>query len=203
MLQATDPPLVLASGSVARSGLLRAAGLHFEALPAEIDEATIRWRERTCGRTAGEAALTLALAKAEVVAGRRRDALVIGADQILACGDAWYDKPADLPAARDQLCRLRGREHVLATGVVLVGRSGVLFRHLAQPRLRMRAFSDGFLDDYLAAEGATVLGSVGCYRLEGVGLLLFDAVEGEHGAVLGLPMLALLEALRRMGVLAT
>jgi len=127
--------------------------------------------------------------------------VVVGADQILVCDRAWFDKPLDLAQARAHLCRLRGREHVLATGLVLVRGRDVKLRRLAQPRLTMRAFSDAFLDEYLQAEGAAVLGSVGCYRLEGLGLQLFDAVEGEHGAILGLPMLALLRGLREIGLL--
>ncbi|HKM63281.1 MAG TPA: Maf family nucleotide pyrophosphatase [Acidisphaera sp.] len=203
MLQADQPPLVLASASAARRALLAAAGLRFEAVAADIDEAAIREREREAGRHAGQAALALAFAKAASVADRRPDAVVIGADQILVCDGAWFDKPADLAQARAQLCRLRGREHVLTTGLVLLRGTDVLLQHLAQPRLTLRAFSDAFLDEYLRAEGTGVLGSVGCYRLEGLGLLLFDAVEGEHGAILGLPMLGLLRGLRVVGLLTT
>jgi septum formation protein len=202
VLQADHPALVLASGSVSRRALLDAAGLRFEVIPADIDEAAIRERERAAGADAGQAALSLALAKAASIAEQRPDAMVIGADQILVCDGAWFDKPPDLARARAQLSRLRGREHVLETGLVLLRGDAVVLRHLAQPRLRMRAFSDPFLDDYLASEGAAVLGSVGCYRLEGLGLHLFDAVEGEHGAILGLPMLDLLRRLREVGVLA-
>jgi septum formation protein len=201
MLQADQPRLVLASASVARRALLEAAGLRFEVVPADIDEAAIRQRERAAGGDAGQAALALAFAKAASVVEQRPDALVVGADQILVCDGAWFDKPPDLTQARAQLLGLRGREHVLETGLVLMRGRDMLLRHLARPRLTMRRFSDAFLDDYLQAEGVAVLGSVGCYRLEQLGLLLFDAVDGEHSAIVGLPMLVLLHALREIGLL--
>ena len=201
MIQVADPPLVLASASAGRRALLAAAGLSFETAPAGIDETAIRDKERAAGHAAVEAALALATAKALSVACHWPGAVVIGADQILVCDGAWFDKPADLMVAREQLCCLRGREHVLATGVALVRASDVLFRGVAEPRLRMRAFSDAFLDDYLATEGTSVLGSVGCYRVEGIGLQLFEAIEGEHSAILGLPMLSVLSVLRDIGLL--
>jgi septum formation protein len=199
--QAARPALVLASGSPARRALLEAAGLAFEVIPAELDEVSIREQSRGAGRDADETALILASAKAEAVASLRPEAVVIGADQILACQGAWLEKPGDLVAAREQLRRLRGREHTLETGAVIMRGREVLLWHLARPRLKMRAFSDRFLDAYLEAEGAAVLGAVGSYRLEGPGLQLFSAVEGDHSAILGLPMLPVLAALRKAGVL--
>jgi len=128
------------------------------------------------------------------------DALVIGADQILVCDGAWFDKPEDVGQASEQLRRLRGRSHTLVTAVLCQRGERILWQHVATPKLTMRRFSDEFLADYLAAEGGAVLSSVGAYRLEGLGVHLFERIEGEHAAILGLPLLALLGFLRQHGV---
>lgn len=201
MLQATEPSLVLASASAARAALLRAAGLVVEVLPAAVDEALAKEAARAEGASAGEAALLLAGLKAAAVARRRSDALVIGCDQILVRDGAWFDKPADLVAARAQLLALRGGAHTLETAVVCHRHGREVWRHLARPRLVMRDLSEAFLDEYLAAEGRAVLSSVGAYRLEAGGALLFERIEGEHAAILGLPLLALLAFLRQHQVL--
>ena len=192
--------LVLASQSTARLAVLQAAGLDVEARPARVDEAAVK----DAGRAEGAAPEDVALALAGLKASRVRDpgAVVIGADQILVCEGRWFDKPPDLPAARAQLQALRGKMHELVTAVVCHRDGAEIWRHLARPRLRMRPFSDAFLDTYLAHEGDTVLACVGAYRLEGPGVQLFDAVEGEHAAVLGLPLLPLLGFLRGAGLLA-
>ena len=195
------PELVLASASSARRTLLEAAGLVFTTAPAAIDEAAIRDAARAEGAEATEAALRQAALKAERVGRRRPDALVIAADQILVCDGTWYDKPADLAAARVQLAALRGRAHHLATAVLCWGGGARLWHHIAAPRLTMRAFSPAFLDAYVTAEGERMLTSVGAYRLEGLGVHLFDRIEGEHSAILGLPLLPLLGFLRQHGVL--
>lgn len=200
-LQAQAPRLVLASGSSARAMVLRATGMTFEAMPAPVNEAAAKTAAKAEGASAGEAAVLLAGLKAAAVGRRQPDALVIGCDQILVCRGAWFDKPADLAAARLQLLALRGAEHVLETAIVCHRHGGEVWRHLARPRLAMRAFSEGFLDAYLAAEGDAVLSSVGAYRLEGCGALLFERIEGEHAAILGLPLLALLGFLRQHRVL--
>jgi len=205
MIQAAVPPLVLASQSAARVTLLHAAGLRFTARPARVDEGAVKAACRAEGLDAADTALTLAGLKAERI--NDPAALVIGADQILVTLDdagheRWFDKPIDRAAARTHLQALRGRPHRLVTAVVCCRGGAEVWRHLAEPRLRMRRFSDAFLEDYLDAEGDAVLSSVGAYRLEGLGLHLFDAVDGEHSAILGLPMLPLLGFLRQHGVLA-
>ena len=193
-------PLVLASESAARAGLLDAAGLRFEARPARIDEDAVKQSAQAEGVPPADAALLLAELKAARV--REPGAVVIGADQLLVCEGRWLSKPRDLPAAREQLRALRGRTHTLFTAVTCLRDGAPLWRHVAQPRLRMRAFSDAFLEAYLAAEGDAATTSVGAYRLEGPGVHLFDAVEGEHAAILGLPLLPLLSYLRDSGVIA-
>jgi septum formation protein len=198
-LQSAAPRLVLASGSAARRQLLLAAGLSFDVEAPDIDEAAIKAATKGEGGNAEHAAAALANTKASTV--RDPDALVIGADQILVCGDTWYDKPATLDAARRQLTELRGRTHTLATAVCCKRGGQRVWRHLATPRLTMRRFSVEFLDAYIAEEGEALLGCVGAYRLEGRGLHLFDALEGEHSAILGLPMMPLVGFLRQSGVL--
>lgn len=204
-LQAPAPPLVLASASTARRAVLEGAGLVFAARPAAVDEAAIKESARAEGLSAGDTALLLADAKAARIAVRAPEALVIGADQMLVCTidgeERWFDKPPDLAAARVQLALLAGRAHRLVTAIVCWRDGARVWQHLAQPRLTMRALSDEFLDAYLALEGERVLSSVGAYRLEGPGVQLFAAVEGEHAAILGVPLLPLLGFLRDHGVL--
>lgn len=202
MMQAETPRLVLASASAARRALLDAAGLRFEALPAAVDEAAIKEGAQAEAIPPAEAALMLADAKAERIARRDPEAMVIGCDQLLVCEDRWYDKPPDLAAARAQLLALRGRTHELVTAVVCHRHGGRVWQHLARPRMTMRDFSEAFLDAYLAHEGERVLGSVGAYRLEGPGMHLFARIQGDHAAILGLPLLELLGFLRQHGVLA-
>jgi len=201
MLQRPAPRLILASASTSRRALLAAAGLSFAVQPAPIDEAAAKRSARASGATAAEAALLLADLKARHVAQAAPDAMVIGADQILVCDGAWFDKPPDIAAAREQLRTLRGRSHELATAVVCQAGQTRVWHHIAQPHLTMRDASDAFIDAYLQAEGDDVTGTVGAYRLEGRGAHLFIRVEGEHSAVLGLPLLPLLGFLRQHGVL--
>lgn len=200
-LQAATPRLVLASASAARQQLLAGAGLQFAVIPAEVDEAAIRHTARADGLSAAETALLLARLKAMQVSACDPLALVIGADQLLVCDGEWFEKPQTRAAARADLIRLRGRWHVLPTAVACVAGQVVLWQHLAQPKLLMRAFSDGLLDAYLDAEAEQATACVGAYRIEAVGLQLFEAIEGDYCSVLGLPLLPLLGFLRQHGVL--
>ena len=192
MMAPGAPPLVLASGSAARRALLQAAGLRFTVHPPEVDEAAFKAR----GGDPADIAMALAEAKAAAAPG----AVVIGADQMLVCDGACFDKPLTHAHAHAQLGRLRGRRHELLTAVACWRHGAPAWRHLSRPALTMRTFSDSFLRAYLAAEGDAVLRCVGAYRLEAAGLHLFERVEGDHSAILGLPMLPLLEFLRGSGV---
>ena len=193
--------LILASQSASRRALLTAAGLDFEALPAAVDEAALKESARAEGMSVADAAILLADAKAARIARRHPEAIIIGADQILVCEEAWFDKPEDVEAARRHLQCLRNRPHELVTAVVAWREGERAWHHVARPRLVMRDFSDAFLDDYLAREGGFVTQSVGAYRLEGLGLQLMRDIRGEHTAILGLPMLPLLAWLRDGGVI--
>jgi septum formation protein len=188
--------LVLASASPTRAGLLENAGFRVTRTPAAIDEAAVKEAFRREGADAATCAVALATAKAERISQRNHGALVVGADQMLVCGDVWFDKPPDLDHARAQLIALRGRTHELVTAAVVFRDGADLWHHVARARLVMRNFSDDFLDEYLAAAGESVLGSVGAYQLERLGVHLFTRVEGDYFTVLGLPLLPLLDFLR-------
>jgi septum formation protein len=190
-------PLVLASKSDVRGKILAAAGLRFEIRPAQIDE---RAAEAEIGATdAVAAARHLANAKARAVAAAQPGRLVLGADQTLASGSKRFSKPADAADAAAQLRELRGRSHELHSALALVRDGTVLFSCVEAARLTMRDFSDRFLDDYLDMMGETALTSVGGYQLEGIGIHLFEKVEGDYFTILGLPLLPLLAFLRQNG----
>jgi septum formation protein len=201
MLHQSGPRLVLASSSATRRALLTQAGLAFEAQAAAVDEAAIKQSAQAEAIPPGEAALMLADAKAERIQRRAPDALVIGGDQLLVCEGRWFDKPPNLATARENLLALRGRRHELVTATVCWRNGERIWQDLSTPRLTMRSFSEAFLDSYLAAEGEALCASVGAYRLEGLGAHLFSRVEGEHSAILGLPLVPLLRFLRQHGVL--
>lgn len=193
--------LILASASASRAILLRNAGVAFRAEPAAIDEEAVKRQFRLAGKNAAACAMALAEAKARVVSARHPGAIVLGADQLLVQGADWFDKPADCAAAADQLRRLAGKTHELVTAACAVRDDACLWRETTTPRMTMRRFGEAFLAGYIAAEGDALLGSVGAYRIEGRGAQLFERVDGDYFAVLGLPLLGLLGFLRGCGVL--
>jgi septum formation protein len=192
--------IVLASKSSARRAVLEGAGVRFEATVAGVDEDAVKAALLSEGAGPREVAEVLALQKAVRVSEGRPD-VVIGSDQTLELDGRLYDKVEDLAAARARLKALRGRTHELHSGVVLAQDGAPVWREVVSARLTMRDFSDDFLEAYLAAEGEAALGSVGCYRLEGMGAQLFSKIEGDYFAILGLPLMGLLEELRRRGEL--
>jgi septum formation protein len=190
-------PLVLASKSDIRGKILAASGLRFEIRPAHIDERAV---ESNAGAPdAAAAARLLARAKAAAVADAFPGRLVVGADQTLALGNKRFSKPANRAAAAEQLRSLRGKTHELHSALALVRDGSVLFDCVDSARLTMRDFSDRFLDDYLGMAGDLALSSVGAYQLEGIGIHLFERVEGDYFTILGLPLLPLLAYLRQNG----
>ena len=193
--------LVLASRSATRAALLRAAGVVFEARGSGVDEEPLKAQWLAGGREPRMIAEGLAEAKALAVS-RQASALVIGADQTLELDGRLIDKPVDVADARERLRALRGRTHRLHASVVLARGEAVVWRHTPSAVLHVRAFSDAWLDDYLQRVGPAVLESVGAYQLEGLGVQLFERIEGDWFVILGLPMLSLLEALRAQGLVA-
>jgi septum formation protein len=196
--------LVLASGSAIRAQLLRQAGLDFAVETAAVDEAEIKLSLKAEGVAIERVAEALAEAKASRVAARYAGSrlAIIGADQMLEIETTWLDKPRNRTEAREHLQLLRGKSHRLVSSVVVMLGQERVWHHTASAYLKMRPFSDTFLDQYLeAAPGA--LSSVGCYQLEGMGLQLFDRIDGDYFTILGLPLLPLLGQLRQLGLIET
>ncbi len=188
----------MASASTARAALLRGAGVNFETRPSEVDED----QPKAAMKAAEAVAVARALAelKACHIAAQMPGKLVIGADQLLDCNGDWFDKARDRKEAGEQLRLLRGKEHRLATAVCVFEGETCLWNYTCSPRLRMRDFSDAYIESYLEAAGDAALGCVGAYRLEGLGAQLFDEIEGDYFSILGLPLLPLLGFLRGRGM---
>lgn len=195
--------VILASGSQARLEMLKAAGLAFTVIPAAIDEAAIRETLMTDNEEIdpGDVAEILARAKGEAVSSENPSSLVIAADQTLSFNGRLFSKPANLDEARDNLLTLRGQSHVLHTAVAIAESGEVTWSHVESARMTMRRFSFGFLSEYLVRAGEEVCQSVGAYHFEGLGLQLFEEVEGDYFSILGLPMLPLMAELRRRGAI--
>ena len=190
--------ITLASESRARAALLRAAGVDCARQASGVDEAEAKVELLGRGASPAEVAVALADRKALVVSART-PGLVIGADQTLDLDGRLYDKTGTLAETRARLVQLRGRTHRLHAAVSLARDGVVVWRHLATTSLTMRSFSDAFLDRYMDRHGEAVASSVGAYHLEAEGVQLFDAIDGDYFAVLGLPLIPLLAALRAEG----
>lgn len=192
-------PLVLASKSSARRTLLAAAGVPIEVQPADLDE---RAAEASATSQSPDAiAAWLAREKAVLVQKRNPGRLVLGADQTLSLDGKRFTKPHDRVAARTQLTALSGRSHELHSAAVLVQNGAVLLETVSTVRLTMRALSEQFLELYLDAAGSTATESVGAYQIEGLGVQLFERLDGDYFAILGLPLLEILRFLRQHGCL--
>jgi septum formation protein len=194
--------LVLASASSSRARLLRHAGVPFEVHPAHVDEDSVKESMLADGADGRAIADALAELKARRVSNAQPSSLILGADQILVCDGELFSKAETMEAAAAQLRRLRGKSHQLVTAAVLAKEGAAVWRHADISTLWMRDFSDTFIETYLASEGDDLLGSVGCYRLEATGVLLFERIEGDYFSILGLPLVPLLAALRQHGVVA-
>lgn len=187
-------PLILASQSRARQTLLANAGIQFEAVPADIDERAV---QQASGLAApGDIAGLLAREKAQAVSVRQPGKYVVGADQTLALGDRLFSKPAGRVQAAEQLRDLAGHSHELHSAVAVARDGKILFETAAIARMTMRRLSGTEVRTYLDEAGEAVTSSVGAYQLEGLGVHLFERIDGDHFTILGLPLLPLLAFLR-------
>jgi septum formation protein len=194
MLWLGKDPLILASQSRARQMLLANAGLNFETAPAEIDERGIQDSSKLSAPR--DIAALLAREKSLFVSARRPGRYVVGADQTLALGTRLFSKPAGRPEAAEQLHALAGHCHELYSAVAVARDGKVLFEKVTIARMTMRRLSETEIGAYLDEAGAAVTSSVGAYQLEGLGIHLFERIEGDHFTILGLPLLPLLAFLR-------
>lgn len=191
--------LILASTSSTRIALLRNAGLDFEARSPGVDERALEAPLLAAAASPTEIALALARAKALALDAPGR--LVLGGDQVLDLDGERFVKPVDRAAAASQIAALAGRTHRLRTAIVLASEGAVIWEHVSTASLTMRPLTGEAIERYLDAAGEAALWSVGAYLLEGVGIQLFSAIEGDYFSILGLPMLPLLAELRQRGVL--
>jgi septum formation protein len=201
-LQAGRSPLILASSSKSRAKLLEAAGLAFIVEPPGIDESAMR--QAVAGGEAlapHDVAEVLARAKAEAVSEVALKAHVIGGDQVLAFGDVIMSKPESMEAARRQLLDLSGKTHTLHTSVAVATNGETIWADTTVAILTIRKLSPEFIGRYLAAAGEEVLSSVGAYQIESIGVQLFEKIDGDYFSILGLPLIPLLDTLRREGVI--
>jgi septum formation protein len=187
-------PLILASQSRARQTLLANAGIPFDAVPAEIDERAVQ--ENSGLSAPGEIATLLARAKASLVSSNHPGRYVLGADQTLALGSRLFNKPSGRAEAAAQLRLLAGNTHELHAGVAVARDGKIVFVDVGVARMSMRRLGDDAIEDYLDQAGEAVTTSVGAYQLEGLGVHLFDRIEGDHFTIMGLPLLPLLAFLR-------
>lgn len=194
--------LVLASTSAARRRILEQAGVAHRAIAPGVDEDAAKASLRSEGLSARDQADALAELKARAGWARSRGP-TLGCDQILELDGEAFDKAENLPELRAQLMRLRGRKHRLHSALVLVEDGAPTWRERVTSALYVRPFSEAFLDDYLSAEGEVLLGGVGGYRIEGLGIQLFERIDGDTLAIQGLPLVGLLGVLRQRGMIAT
>ena len=196
----SSDPLLLASKSAVRRTMLEAAGIPVEVVPADIDERALEARAGLGGPA--DVAQHLAREKARVGSARTGRRFVVGADQTLALGDMRFTKPTDRATGREQIRALARHTHELHAAVAVARDGRVLFSHVDTARLTMRPLSERFIDLYLDAAGEAVTHSVGGYQIEGLGVHLFERIEGDHFTILGMPLFALFGFLRREGCLA-
>jgi septum formation protein len=190
--------LVLASGSPTRRKLLAAAGLPFTIVASPIDERAVE-----AGLSAASPdELASALARAKALAADAPGAWVVGADQVLSLDGRLFHKSPDRAAALATLSKLQGRTHRLTSAFAIARDGEIVAADMDFADMTMRPLGAAALGAYLDAAGEGVLGSVGVYHWEGLGAHLFERVAGEYTTILGLPLLKLLAALRRLGLLA-
>lgn len=194
-------PLVLASGSRHRAELLRNAGLSIETDPANIDERAVEAPLLGSELGPGDIAQVLAEAKALDVASRHAGKLVIGCDQTLSLGLQHFNKPRNMEEARKHLLLFSGKTHQLHSAIAITFNNETIWRHVSVADMTMRNFSPQFIGRYLAKTGDNALASVGSYQIEGLGIQLFEKVAGDYFTIIGMPLLPLMQELRKLGAI--
>lgn len=193
--------LILASSSKIRSALLTAAGVPFTVETAAVDETAIKEQWQTEKQDNRQLALILAEAKAQTVASHYPDDLVLGCDSTVMTEDGrLLSKPTSRQNAAEHLRLLAGKSHILTSAVAIMEKGETVFSHHDSAILTMRAFSDSFLSHYLDQEWPEIGYCVGGYRLEGLGIQLFEKIKGDHFTIMGLPLLPLLAYLRKASI---
>jgi len=188
--------LILASNSAARRQMLSDAGCRFEAIAADIDESALKAAHLDAGLRAGDLALVLANAKAQAVSINHPADLVIGSDQVLICDGKVFTKVNTLPQAAQQLTELQGKTHVLISAVACWQENQPVFQTSETASMSMFRFTAKEIDTYLTDTGTSILGSVGCYQIEGKGIRLFEEIHGSHFTIMGMPLTPLVKFLR-------
>lgn len=190
--------IILASTSKIRRNVLINAGIKFSVVDSDINEtaAKAKMRELSVEKTARE----LAKLKSIKVSGQFPDAMVIGADQILGFQNNIFNKPASRAEAEIQLLKLRGNMHTLYSAISCAVAGSEIWSHCSEAHLTMRNFTPEFLSAYLNNSQESYLTSVGGYKLEESGIQLFDKIDGDYFAILGLPLLPLLGFLRQQEI---
>lgn len=194
--------LILASQSASRRAMLTAAGVAFESHPAHVDEAGMKEAMQADGRSPRDIADALAELKALKVSSALPDRLVLGSDSVMVLADGtMLDKPTDRSDAALHLRQMSGGTHQLISAAVIVEQGRPVWRAVETARLQLRKLSSDFIDHYLDLEWPAISGCVGCFRIEGPGVQLFDRVDGDHFTILGMPLLPVLGYLRTRGAL--
>lgn len=192
--------LILASSSATRRRLLTNAGVDFRVVPPGLDEKTIKTEYQAQGANPSETAMALALAKARTVSSKFPDQLVLGADQILVCNGQWFEKPKGTDGIRNHLTRLSGQQHKLINGVAIVECGIPVWCYDNTITMKMRRLNEDFVNYYIDRAGEEVHKSVGAYNLEGLGIQLVSQTDGDFFSILGLPLIPILEFLRKRGI---
>lgn len=190
-------PLLLASASPSRRAMLTAAGVEVETWMSGVDEGALK--EKFGGFSPFQLATALAEAKAVATSANHPDRLVLGGDSLAAVDGRLFDKPASREEAAEHLRAFSGRTLTLTSAAVLARDGQAIWRHAEDAQLTVRALSETFIDRYLHLEWPSIAGCVGCFRVEGPGVQLFERIAGSHFTILGLPLLPVLAELRRLG----
>ncbi len=197
LIKGKQMSIILASKSKIRNDILKNAGVDFISKASNFDEDSLKGKKMSIRQLA----LLLAYSKAEVISKEDRDAYVIACDQILSLDGKRFDKPKNIKEARENLIELRGKQHSLINGMVILRNGQIIWQYDNEVKLHMRDFSDEFLDYYIEQNKDQICTSVGAYQLENMGSQLFSKVEGDYFSVLGVPLFPLLECLRKEGLL--